>query len=50
MSNITEVANIYLKPKPPVRLKGRANVGITNENGNTDTQDYRIDADGEAKF
>ena len=43
--NITEVANIHLKPKPPVRLKGRANVGITNEKGNTDTQNYRIDAE-----
>ncbi|MGB5422481.1 MAG: DUF481 domain-containing protein [Desulfobacterales bacterium] len=43
--NIAEVKNIYLKPKPPIRLKGRVNVGITNERGNTDTDQYRIDAE-----
>jgi hypothetical protein len=43
--NIAEVKNIYLKQKPPIRLKGRANVGITTEKGNTDTEQYRIDAE-----
>ena len=43
--NIAEVKNIDLKQKPPIRLKGRANVGITNEKGNTDTEQYRIDAE-----
>jgi putative salt-induced outer membrane protein YdiY len=43
--NIAEVKNIYLKQKPPIRLKGRTNVGITIEKGNTDTEQYRIDAE-----
>ena len=43
--NIAEVKNIYLKQKPPIRFKGRANVGITTEKGNTDTEQYRIDAE-----
>jgi putative salt-induced outer membrane protein YdiY len=43
--NIAEVKDIFLKPKPPIRFKGRANVGLTNEKGNTDTEQYRIDAE-----
>ena len=43
--NIAEVKNIYLKQKPPIRLKGRANVGVTTEKGNTNTEQYRIDAE-----
>ena len=43
--NIATVKVINLNPKPPIRFKGRANVGITNERGNTDTDQYRIDAE-----
>lgn len=43
--NIAQVRDIYTKPKPPVRIRGRANVGITNESGNTETEQYRIDAE-----
>jgi putative salt-induced outer membrane protein YdiY len=43
--NIAQVRDIYTKPKPPVRIRGRANVGITNESGNTETDQYRIDAE-----
>jgi putative salt-induced outer membrane protein YdiY len=43
--NIAEVKNIYSKPRPKVRITTRANVGITNERGNADTDQYRIDAE-----
>jgi len=43
--NIAEVKNIYSKPRPIVRITTRANVGITNERGNADTDQYRIDAE-----
>ena len=41
--NITEVKSIYSKPRPRVRITTRANFGITNERGNADTDQYRID-------
>ena len=43
--NIATVKDINLNPKPPIRFKGRTNVGITNERGNTNTDQYRIDAE-----
>jgi putative salt-induced outer membrane protein YdiY len=43
--NIAEVKNIYLKQKPPITLKGRANVGITIDKGNTNSEQYRIDGE-----
>ena len=43
--NIADVKDINLNPTPPIRFKGRTNVGITNERGNTDTDQYRIDAE-----
>ena len=43
--NIAEVKSIDSKPKPRVRITSRANVGLTNERGNTDTDQYRIDAE-----
>jgi putative salt-induced outer membrane protein YdiY len=43
--NIADVKNIYSKPRPKVQITTRANVGITNERGNTDTDQYRIDGE-----
>ena len=43
--NIADVKNIYPKPRPKVRISARANVGIINEKGNTDTDQYRLDAE-----
>ena len=43
--NLAEVASLYTEPKPSIRFDGRANVGITNEQGNTDTEQYRLDAE-----
>jgi putative salt-induced outer membrane protein YdiY len=43
--NIAEVKSIYPEPRPPIRLRGRVNAGITNEKGNTQTDEYRIDAE-----
>jgi len=43
--DIAEVKSIDSKPKPRIRIKGQANVGVTNERGNTDTDQYRLDAE-----
>ena len=43
--NIAQVKDIFTKPEPRVKIRSRANVGITNESGNTDTDQYRIDAE-----
>jgi hypothetical protein len=43
--NLAEVASLYTEPKPAIRFDGRANVGITNEQGNTVTEQYRLDAE-----
>ena len=43
--NIANVKAIDSKAKPTVRITSRANFGLTNERGNTDTDQYRIDAE-----
>ncbi|MGA6925471.1 MAG: DUF481 domain-containing protein [Desulfosarcina sp.] len=43
--DLAEVENINVQPKPPIKLEGRANVGITSEKGNTDTEQVRLDAE-----
>lgn len=40
-----DVQRISPTPVPPIKYTGRANVGITNERGNSDTDQYRIDAE-----
>ena len=42
--NISKVKGIYTEPKPRIKIKSLANVGITSESGNTETNQYRIDA------
>jgi putative salt-induced outer membrane protein YdiY len=44
-TRLAEVKDIYTQPKPRVRLRGRANAGVSNERGNTDTDSYRLDAE-----
>jgi len=41
--NLAEVQAINPKAKPPVRITARANVGIIQESGNTDTDNLRLD-------
>jgi putative salt-induced outer membrane protein YdiY len=41
--NLAEVQAINPKAKPPVRITARANVGIIQESGNTDTENLRLD-------
>ena len=43
--DIAQVKDIQTKPKPRVTIRSRANVGITNERGNTDTDQYHLDAE-----
>lgn len=43
--DLAEVENINTQPKPPIKFDGRANVGITSEKGNTDTEQVRLDAE-----
>ena len=43
--DIAMVQTVFPKPVPPVKYSARANVGITNERGNTDTEQYRVDAE-----
>lgn len=43
--DLAGVTSLYTEPKPPIRFDGRANVGITNEQGNTNTDQYRLDAE-----
>jgi len=43
--DIAEVRSIDSKPKPRLRIKGRANAGITSERGNTDTDQFRLDGE-----
>jgi putative salt-induced outer membrane protein YdiY len=41
--DLADVKAINPKPKPAVRITARANVGITKESGNTDTDSLRLD-------
>jgi hypothetical protein len=43
--NLAEVQTINVAPKPRIGIKARANAGITNERGNTDTDQYHLDAE-----
>jgi putative salt-induced outer membrane protein YdiY len=43
--DIALVQTVFPKPVPPVKYSARANVGITNERGNTQTDQYRVDAE-----
>lgn len=42
---MAQVKAITTEPTPPIRFSGRANVGITKESGNVDTDQYRIDGE-----
>ncbi len=42
---LARIESLTAQPVPPVRIRGNANVGITRERGNTDTAQYRIDAE-----
>jgi len=42
--DLSSVKNINLQKKPSVRITARANVGIIQESGNSDTDNTRIDA------
>jgi putative salt-induced outer membrane protein YdiY len=44
-TDLALVENINVKPKPRIRFKGRVNAGITNDRGNTDTDQYHLDAE-----
>ena len=41
--DLGDVKAVNPKPKPAVRITARANVGITKESGNTDTDSLRLD-------
>lgn len=43
--DLAEIKNIYVKPKPPVRIKSRASAGISNDRGNTETDNYHLGAE-----
>ena len=40
-----DVKSLHSKPKPRVKIIARANAGLSNERGNTDTDSYHIDAE-----
>jgi putative salt-induced outer membrane protein YdiY len=40
---LAEVTAINPEPKPPVKITSRANVGVTQERGNSDTDSLRVD-------
>jgi putative salt-induced outer membrane protein YdiY len=42
---LTEVTAINPEPKPPVKITTRANVGVTQERGNSDTDSVRVDGE-----
>ncbi|MFZ1199360.1 MAG: DUF481 domain-containing protein, partial [Desulfobacterales bacterium] len=42
---IARVKNLYTGTRPPIRIKSSANIGITRENGNTDTAQYALAAE-----
>jgi len=42
---LTAVTAINPEPKPPVKITTRANVGITQERGNSDTDSVRVDGE-----
>lgn len=46
---LSEVKQINPEEVPPVRINARANVGISVENGNTDAETYRLDAEFTAR-
>jgi putative salt-induced outer membrane protein YdiY len=42
---VTEVTGIETEAKPKVKITARANVGISKEQGNTDTENIHVDAE-----
>jgi putative salt-induced outer membrane protein YdiY len=42
---IADVKGINTEPKPPVKIIARANAGISREQGNTDTEQFNLDAE-----
>lgn len=47
--NLSKVKQINPEEVPPVRVNARANVGISVENGNTDSESYRLDGEFTAR-
>jgi putative salt-induced outer membrane protein YdiY len=47
--NLTDVKAINPKVKPPVRITARINVGLELERGNTDADDYDVEASFQAR-
>ena len=43
--NLSDVKTINPAPKKPVHLTARANVGLSNQRGNTDTDNYYLDGE-----